>query len=127
MPKSISAEVIDLIWNCQLILGHICESKIGPNIVSDAKFNADFDVVKYFAASLLLSFAFSHLRAHIQTKIDPYNLTGFCPAHSGHFFEFKVNPNLFLMQVINLDFDFANNLTASLLLWFKFWLSQVAS
>ena len=42
----------------KLIEGHFCESKIGPNMVFDAEFNAAFDFANCLTVSLLLRFEF---------------------------------------------------------------------
>jgi hypothetical protein len=88
MQKGISAEVLDLIWGCQLILGHVCESKNGPNIVFDATFIVDFDFVNHFSASLLLWFKFSSSHGTYSNHSTSVQLIWISPGHSGHISEF---------------------------------------
>ena len=96
------------------------KSQICPNIVSDAEFNPVFDFANHFAAILLLWFAF-------RSSQGIYSNSQYISMTFLDFSKFKIDPNIVSDPDFNVDFDFANHLAASLLLWFELRPSQVAS
>ena len=112
---------------CQLILDHICESKMGPNSVFGANLNEYFVFLTILPPLCSCGLNSGHLKAYILTRNRSVWLIWIFQLILGHISEFKIDLNIVSDAEFDFYFDFANHLTSSLLLWFEFRPSQVVS